>query len=369
MDKNTKHKFYMIAFGIVLFWGLSNIKLLWLLLGKIGSVTAPIWIGFLMAFVLHVPVCAFEKLLLSISEKLKWSIRRQILYTVSIFLSLVCIIALLGISVVLILPELSNSMTNIIAEVETQWPVWIKTLELYWPGDINIFSWVEELDMKQTIEQIIGSANSMVTVIAGTFSTFLSRTTTFLLSVIIAIYVLTEKKNLARQARKLLYAYFDKTISDKVYVIASLIQTTYSKFLSGQCVEAFILGTLMFVFFLLFKLPYAGLIGVLTGILSFIPYVGAFASCFIGAVLIFLSNPHKVLIAIIVYQCVQFVENQFIYPRVVGNSVGLSPLWTLIALIIGGNLFGIMGMIFFIPLTSVLCTLISKDANQRLKKE
>lgn len=358
----------MIAFGIVLFWGLSNLKTIWLWFGRIFSVTAPIWIGFLMAFVLNVPVCAFEKLLLSISEKLKWNIHRQILYLVSIVLSFVCIIAILGIGVILILPELSNSIANIITELEVQWPVWIETLEYYWPGDMNVLSWIEELDMKQMIEQMIGGANSMVTVIAGTFSTLLSRTMTFSLSIIIAIYVLTEKKNLARQVKKLLYAYLGKAISDKVYHIASLIQTTYSKFLSGQCVEAFILGALMYGCFLLFKLPYAGLIGVLTGVLSFIPYVGAFASCFIGAVLIFLSNPHQVLMAVIVYQCVQFVENQFIYPRVVGNSVGLSPLWTLIALIIGGNLFGIMGMIFFIPLTSVLYTLISKDANQRLKK-
>ena len=131
--------------------------------------------------------------------------------------------------------------------------------------------------------------------------------------------------------------------------------------------EAVILGFLIFLSLAIFKLPYAGLIGVLTGIFSFIPYVGAFLSCALGAILIFLIAPGKVILFIIVFQVAQFIENQFIYPHVVGNSVGLSALWTLVAVLLGGKFFGLLGMIFFIPLTAVVYTLVSGNVNKNLK--
>ena len=123
----------------------------------------------------------------------------------------------------------------------------------------------------------------------------------------------------------------------------------------------------MFIAFTVFRFPYANLIAVLTAILSFIPYIGAFASCFIGALLIIMVDPWKGLLSIVVYQVVQFIENQFIYPHVVGSSVGLSPLWTLVAAIVGGNLFGLPGILFFIPLTAVLQTLLRDDTNRKLE--
>ena len=125
----------------------------------------------------------------------------------------------------------------------------------------------------------------------------------------------------------------------------------------------------MFIAFTIFRLPYANLIAVLTAVLSFIPYIGAFASCGIGALLIIMVDPWQALLSIVVYQVVQFIENQFIYPRVVGGSVGLAPLWTLSAALIGGNLFGVVGMIFAIPITAVLYVLIKDDVNQRLEKK
>ena len=166
--------------------------------------------------------------------------------------------------------------------------------------------------------------------------------------------------------KKLLYATLKKETTDKISEIGALSVETYSKFLSGQTIEAVILGVLIFISFSIFRLPYAALIAFLTSFFAFVPYVGAFASCAIGAFLILLDSPDKVITCIIVYLVVQFVENQFIYPHVVGSSVGLSPLWTLMAAIIGGNLFGIVGIIFFIPLAAVLYTLLQKHVNKKL---
>ena len=133
--------------------------------------------------------------------------------------------------------------------------------------------------------------------------------------------------------------------------------------------EAILLGCLIVLAFSLFRLPYAGLTGFLTSLFAFVPYVGAFASCFIGALLTLLAAPSKVLLCVLVYLAVQFIENQFIYPHVVGNSVGLSPLWTLIAALLGGKMFGLPGIIFFIPLVAVIYSLVRENTNRKLKKQ
>ena len=125
----------------------------------------------------------------------------------------------------------------------------------------------------------------------------------------------------------------------------------------------------MFVAFCIFRLPYAGLVAMLTGVCAFVPYIGAFFSCGVGVLLTLIANPSQAILCFIVYQVVQFIENQFIYPHVVGNSVGLSPLWTLMAVMIGGKLFGLIGMIFFIPLVAVIYTLVREYTNKKLKEK
>lgn len=181
--------------------------------------------------------------------------------------------------------------------------------------------------------------------------------------------MLLSRHKLLRQTKRVLYAHIKTSVADKICRISKLVNDTFTKFLSGQCVEAIILSLLILISFRIFDLPYAELIAVLTGFFTFIPYVGAFLACFIGALLTLISFPEKAIVCIVVYIVVQFVENQFIYPHVVGNSVGLSPLWTLIAALIGGNLFGPLGMIFFIPLSSVIYSLIRENTGKNLKKK
>ena len=183
---------------------------------------------------------------------------------------------------------------------------------------------------------------------------------------VIAVYVLASKRTLGRQANRVMDAHLSPRHVSRIRHVASLATDTYSKFLSGQCLEACILGTLIFIAFSIVRLPYAGLIGFLTALFAFVPYVGAFASCAIGAFLTLLASPEHAVLCVIVYLAVQFVENQFIYPHVVGSSVGLSALWTLIAALVGGKLFGIVGIVFFIPIVAVLYELFRQWTNARL---
>ena len=173
-------------------------------------------------------------------------------------------------------------------------------------------------------------------------------------------------ESLCRHARKLVCAYLKPKYAEGILKFCRLFRQSFANFLTGQCGEAVILGLLMALAFAVFRIPYGSLVGVLTAICAIIPYVGAFISCVVSVFLVLLVNPLLALRCLIVYLAVQFVENQFIYPRVVGKSAGLPPLYTLIAAMIGGKLFGIIGIIFFIPLTAVLIELVKEDADRRL---
>ena len=196
-----------------------------------------------------------------------------------------------------------------------------------------------------------------------------SNVITAITGIIIALYVLGGRDTLARQTKKVICAYVKDSIADKIFHICTLVKEAYTKFLTGQCLEALILGIMIFLGFTIFRLPYAGLVGAVTAVCALIPYLGSVISCVLGVFLALMINPQKAVVCLAVYLAIQFIETQFIYPRVVGGSVGLSPLWTLIAVLVGGKLFGIIGMIFFIPFISVIYTLLREDVDIRLKNK
>ena len=191
--------------------------------------------------------------------------------------------------------------------------------------------------------------------------------TNFVLGLFIALYILASKKKLARQARQLAYAYLKKPWADEVCEIGSLTYRTFANFLSGQCLEAVILGTMFFIVMFIGNFPYAGTISVLIGCCSLIPFIGAFIGLFFGILMIAVVSIKKAIIFVIVFLVVQQIEGQIVYPRVVGGSVGLPALWTLLAVIIGGNISGIIGIIVFIPIFSVIYALLRRNVYGRLK--
>lgn len=251
-----------------------------------------------------------------------------------------------------------------------KWAEWSKLLKEYeFIDTAKITGWLNSINLKSIIEKLSTYAGSIITSTAGIIGGVFGTVANFGISVVIAMYVLLSKKSLSRQAKKVINAYAKENVAKYIFHICKLIDKAYSKFLSGQCIESCILAILMFVVFSIFRIPYSGLTGLLAGIFAFVPYIGAFAACAIGAFLVLIAEPSKFIMCIIVYLAVQYIENQFIYPHVVGSSVGLSAMWTLIAVLIGGNLFGIFGMIFFIPLMSVILTLFKEFTQTRLDKK
>lgn len=167
----------------------------------------------------------------------------------------------------------------------------------------------------------------------------------------------------------MLLAYFKPKTAEKIKSVGMLTVTTFLNFFSGQCLEAVILGIIFFIAMSIFGFPFATVISVIIALTAIIPYVGAFLGCAVGVILIFMQDPMKALLFIVMFLVIQQLENNLIYPRVVGTSVNLPAIWTFTALIVGGALFGVVGMLFFIPLTSVLYTLLKNDVNYRIKKK
>ena len=205
--------------------------------------------------------------------------------------------------------------------------------------------------------------------IVGFVSGFVGGFVYIFTGIIFAIYMLCQKEYLVDGIKRLVYAFADKRKANKIMDISKLTNKTFSKFISGQCVEAVILGTIMFVVCLLGRFPYALIIGVLTALTALIPIFGAFIACGVGAVLIAITNPLQALIFIAVFVIIQQIEGNVIYPKVVGKSVGLSPLWTLLAITVGGNLCGVVGMIIGLPLASVVYAIGKESIKKKLDRK
>ena len=369
MDKKTKYHLLLIAFGITLYAVLMNVGTVLLFIQKIISLVFPILLGLVFAFILNVPMAGFEKLSVRMMAKTKYNPqykpRTSLVSGVSLALTLLSIVLVVALALTMVIPEMINSAKSVTPLVTEQLPKWVEYLKSY-NIDISRFS---DLLTDFDVQKITGNAGSVFNSAISAASSTISGISSVVFGLIIAIYILMSKRLLALQTKKLMDAYLEPKITNKIIYVSALIRDTYAKFLSGQCVEAIILGALIFVSYMIFGLPYAGLIGFLTSLLAFIPYIGALAACLIGAFLILLAAPSKVLIGIAVFLVVQFIENQFIYPRVVGTSVGLSPLWTLIAALLGGNLFGLTGIIFFIPLFAAFYSLLRENTNKKLAEK
>ena len=363
-----RRQMLLITFAVALFAALMNLEAVVGFLGAVINLISPVVLGSLVAFILNVPMRGFEKHITAFLGK-KAAGKEQLVRAASLLLTLLSLVLVIALVLGLVLPELIRSLTSLYELILDRLPDWIAILNSY---DIDT-SWitekVAELDVQSLLSKLSSSAGSMLSSVADIAATTVSSVTNAAFSVIIAIYILLSKKDLGRQGRKLLYAHLREETADELCSVMRLIRDTYAKFLSGQCVEALILGGLIFFAFSVMGLPYAPLIAVLTSVCALIPYVGAFVSFSLGALLTLLADPSHVLLCVVVYLVVQFVENQFIYPHVVGSSVGLPPLWILVGALMGGKLMGVLGIIFFIPMVAVVHTLLGEDTNRRLRKK
>lgn len=364
--KNMKKLMILISFGIILFWALNNLTVIFAFISHFLHLLYPFILGAIIAFILNIPMTKIEKF---IKKHQKNKNSKLPVRTISITLSLVIFVGFILLISLLLIPELIENIQLLIKNI----PGFIEKIqELI----LNLVSSYPEIELK--IEEVFKNTtnvnNIMVTVlnyvINGSLSFITSLVTsvfTLFTAVVFAVYVLSQKEYLNRGVKKLMYAYMKKEHVDKVMEIATLSNKTFSKFISGQCVEAIILGTIFFITLSLLRFPYALIISVLTTVTALIPMFGAMIAMLVGALLISVTSVWQALLFIVVFQVIQQIENNFIYPKVVGKSVGLASMWTLMAVILGGSILGITGMIIGLPLASILYAILRNETNEKLK--
>lgn len=374
LDKNTMKRLMLLIFYTIalLSLALKPERALSGLFWAFGLL-APFLCGAAIAFVLNVPMRFIERQLSGGKAAREGGFQRP----VSLIITLALVFLILGIVFFLLYPELADTFRSL-GEMIPQFFMDLQALlEEKFAREPEVLEFIsvlwEEINWKSMLEQIGGfvttGAGSVLSSAFNAAASIASGLTAFGIAFIFAIYILLQKEKLARQFKKLFYAYFpERTVSEWLR-IGRMAEQTFSKFLAGQCMEAVILGTMFFIALSLLKLPYALLIGVLIAFTALIPVFGAFIGCAVGTFLTLVVNPVQAVWFVIVFFVLQQIEGNLIYPHVVGNSVGLPSIWVLAAVSIGGSMLGVLGMLAFIPLGSVVYALVREDADRRLKKK
>ena len=332
---------------------------------------APLLIGVLLALILNIPLRSIEKLLFLLRSKSKAKRKPsdRVLATVSLVLTFVLTLLLLYFVGNSVLPQVVSSFKSIVGSIETYYPKALSYLDGWGVDTSDIREWMSKIDLSELWKTLTSNAGTILDTAFSTVKGAFSVVTNIVTAVIFAVYILANRNNLTRQSDKLLQAYCKPATAHKIRYVGKLILQTFSNFFSGQCLEAVILGIIFFIAMSIGRFPYAVVISVIIAVTALIPYVGAFVGCAVGALLILMHSPMRALFFIIMFLVIQQLENHLIYPRVVGTSVGLPAIWTFAALIAGGAIYGVAGMILFIPAASVIYSLLKSDVNARIKKK
>lgn len=363
--------------GLILFAGLVCLGVIyskevyeWFLL--FVGMLAPFLAGAAIAFVLNLPMNFIEgKVFGRWQNKKTAGLKRG----VSILLSVLFVILILGFVIGTVMPQLTATLIEIGTVIPNFVSRVIKQLEELvgeYPDLRDSITALENISinwgtiMEYVTKILKDGVTNIFTVTVGIAGSIAEFVFDAVIAFVFAIYILTGKETLKRQIKKLICAYLPDKWNRRVLKVSVLCGQNFAKFITGQCLEAVILGSMFVLAMTIFRMPYAVLVGVLIAFTALIPIVGAFIGCIVGAFLILMISPMKALGFIVLFLILQQIEGNLIYPRVVGNSVGLPALWVLLAVSVGGSMFGIVGMLVFIPIMSTVYTLIRENVNNRL---
>lgn len=374
LDKQTLKKLrWLIVFTLLAFILLWRFDKVVYVVSFLGGILAPFILGGAIAFILSVPMACLERLFYKLCKKETLPEKR--LRPFSLILTLLLVSVILALVILVIFPELGSTISSLGKTIQTKLPILLAEFDKFLRDNKEIAYWLNNINFnwEEIMQKILAMFQTGADFILGsTFSiaqSIFSGVTTFVIGLVFACYILIQKEKLREQCRKVLYAYLKPQQAERVFEIATLTHHTFAKFLTGQCLEAVILGTMFFVSMTIFKFPYALLVGVLISVTALIPIFGAFIGCIVATFLILVVNPPQAIGFIILFFVLQQLEGNFIYPYVVGGSVGLPSIWVLVAVTLGGSLMGIIGMLIFIPLMSVLYTLFRQDVYKRLEQK
>lgn len=353
----------VILYSEKVFWGIAFLM----------NIMKPFIYGGAIAFVLNIPMKRIEEKWLG---AWKGKAAKKLKRPAGMAISLVLIVLVLALVLGVVLPQVALTA----AEIGKKFPVFVDKMMVEFQqlakdnsvlaDRMNGFE-LKDIKWDDIFENVVYFLrNGAGNVLNSTFSmagSIISGVVNIAIAFVFAMYILAQKERLARQSRKLISAYLPVRTRDKVMEVCRLLYKNFSNFIAGQCLEALILGVMFVIGMSIFRMPYAFMVGALIAVTSLVPIAGAFIGCAVGAFLIFVNNPLQALWFLVLFFVLQQIEGNLIYPRVVGNSVGLPSIWVLMAVSIGGSLFGVIGMLIFIPLMSTCYALLKESVNQRNK--
>lgn len=373
--RNMKKIMILIVFAIAFYMLVKNLYLVPNFFGALLNIVGPVLAGFAVAFVVNVLMIQVENRLfapLNRRFQKRWPKMRR---GFSILVTFIIILGIITLLLFFVIPELARTITNLTNSIPTvvdhlqqmlsafskQHPKlmeYVDQLKINWPNISDMLS-------KYGQQMASGLVSSTVGIVTNLFHGAIS----LVLTIVIAINTLAQKEKLVAQMKKVLYAYLPRKQASWIHHVCHLTNRAFYNCVTGTLTEACILGTLCFIGMSIFRFPYAILISVLVAFNALIPIIGAFLSTVIGALLVSIVSPIEGLWFIVYFCVLQQLEGNLIYPRVVGSRVGLPVLWMLIAIAIGGNAFGILGMLINIPICSVLYALLREDVQRRAKPQ
>lgn len=376
MNRNEKLKDNIITatYVILLAFLLINISQVVSFLGSFIKIVKPFIIGICIAFVLNLLMKFYEEKLVSKLinklKKMKIDISKG-QRVISLILTLVTIVGIISALITFIIPQLGKSASMLVSNIPEYAEKLEDTLSKYTSNTQMMDQIYEKLiSVGKELVKVVG--NVTTSVVSQAFSITMGVTSTivsFIMGIIIAIYLLMSKEKFILHIKKVLYAYLNEDKVSRVLSIARLANDKFSRFIVGQCIEACILGLLCFIAMNIARLPYSLLVSTLVGITALIPIFGAFIGAIPSVFIIFMVEPIKALWFIVVLLIIQQIEGKLIYPFVVGSSIGLSAIWILFAITVGGSLMGVTGMLIGVPLFGVAYTLFAAATNRKLKEK
>lgn len=361
----------IIAVCIVIYAGVQNIGTVGKVVGGFFNLIFPLILGLILALILNVPLRPLEKHFFPRSNQ-AWV--KKIRRPCCILIALLIILGVLTGVLLLVVPELvsaigvlGESVVDVINSAQdwslqhdlAETPVgsFLMKLELNWNAiQSSLFEWA-----KGGVADILGTTASVIGTLAG-------RVINFTVALVFAIYILSGKERLKGQAVRLIHAWVPEKFSETVLHVGAVFGDAFRKFVAGQTIEAIILGSLCFLGMWIFRFPYAPMIGALVGVTALVPMLGGLIGGFVGALMILPESFTKAILFVVFLVILQQLEDNLIYPRVVGSSMGLPAIWVLAAITVGGSMGGVVGMLFSVPVASALYRLLREATEWKESK-
>lgn len=376
LDKENMKKIrWLIAFAILLYLGVQNLHIVISTARVLLGFLFPFIIGFGIAFILNIPMKFIEHHLFGKVLKQEKKTAQKLARPVSLMLSICFVICIIVIVMLVVVPELGATFVNIAKKIEENIPVFQKWIDNVFGNNPEVVKWAQSLDIEpgKIIDSVLGVLkNGVNNIVSSTVSITMGLLTTAMnvsIGFVFACYVLLQKEKLLQQIKKTMYAMFPEKPVRYLAHVWNLANRIFSSFITGQCIEAVILGSMFFVSMTILHFPYAMLVGVLISFTALIPLFGGIIGCWVAFFLILMISPVKAVLFLGLFLILQQIEGNLIYPHVVGGSVGLPSIWVLVAVTLGGSLMGIAGMLIFIPTVSVIYTLFREWVYARLEKK